>query len=173
VTSIESIVARSGYPSSTSSSVDRDGSKSSSSFEQLSRSPPSSSASAGPRSPQNGNHSSSPSSVAAAVEEFSKSPPKEPSYLSSPSKRLQPSPSRAGEMAGNRRSMAEEPERDYQRGRNEKQTAPTPPHHHHTKDSNRHHHNDEPDVPSSKPPRSSSRPKNVVPTIIAPLIGDV
>nr|CAG4634921.1 EOG090X09LE [Alona affinis] len=205
VTSIESIVARSGYPSS-SSSGDRDwdgSTKSSSSFEhQLSRSPPSSSSAGGFKNPQNGNSPSVAAAVAAA-EEFSKSPPKE-SFASgggaSPSKssqqidyhqkRLQPSPSRAGEMAGNRRSMAEDqqqpgnrrsmaedqqPERDYhqqQPARNrEKHPAPSAPHHHQTKDnSNRHSQNlsDEPDTKSSR-----SRPKNVVPTIIAPLISDL
>lgn len=242
VTSIESIVARSGYPSSSSSfssssSTDRDGTKSSSSFEQFSRSPPSSSSSAtaaaaaGSKSPQNGGSSSPPSAAttvttaSAAAVEISRSPPRDSSYLGSPlrqpdNKRLQPSPSRAGDVSSSgrdRRSMVDEiPERDHQQskenererdrdrdrnrdrerdrdrererdrdGRREKPHAPSAPGHHghhHTKDSNwQHHQNDEPDTPppSSKPSRSSSsnhhhsRPKNVVPTIVVPLISDV
>nr|CAG4643350.1 EOG090X09LE [Ilyocryptus agilis] len=139
VTSIESIVARSGYP------TDRDGLISGRSDAQhLSKSPPSSSA--GPKSPQNGNAVSSVASALAEVE-LSKSPPKE-SY-GSPSKqqdnsnkRIQASPSRASDQvtsSGNRRSLAstEEAPEQPSRGRDKQQlTSPAP--HHHTKDSNRH-----------------------------------
>nr|CAG4641859.1 EOG090X09LE [Eurycercus lamellatus] len=173
VTSIESIVNRSGYP------TDRDGKNLT--FDQLSHSPPSAS---GAKSPQNGN---SPSVAAALAAEslsleLSRSPPKDP-FKNSPSKqqqqqpdnkRLQQSPSRAADQVANRRSVGEEPERDQreQHRSRDKQPAPPVPH---TKDTNRHH-NDEPDT--TKPSRSSqssnnARGKNAVPTIISPLISDL
>ena len=186
VTSIESIVARSGYPSERDKEKDKE---KVSSVEQQSRSPPSSSAAA-VKSPMNGNSVT----VAAAASgdrnlshiELSKSPPKE-----SPSpnkhlqqqqqpdnnKRLQPSPSRAGGDGPVRRS-SEEPERERDREPHrsrEKQPAPLPPP---GKDLNRQN-SDEPDMLTSKPHRSSqshqnnSRPKNAVPTVISPLLVDV
>ncbi|EFX83823.1 hypothetical protein DAPPUDRAFT_47789, partial [Daphnia pulex] len=158
VTSIESIVARSGYPSdwsdnggdnkeSTTSSTTNKVLSSSEQQQQQSRSPPSS---APVKSPMNGNsvtvvaaasvassttNSSGDRNLSRSDAELSKSPPKE---LSSPSKqpdqnnrRLQASPSRAGE----------------------------------------------PDT-TAKPHRSSqqqhnSRPKNAVPTVISPLLVDL
>ncbi|XP_046454881.1 serine/threonine-protein kinase svkA-like isoform X1 [Daphnia pulex] len=209
VTSIESIVARSGYPSdwsdnggdnkesTTTSSTNKV--LSSSEQQQQSRSPPSS---APVKSPMNGNsvtvvaaasvasstttNSSGDRNLSRSDAELSKSPPKE---LSSPSKqpdqnnrRLQASPSRAGEVGVRR---FEEPERDrdsrtehhhhqqqQQRSRGEKQQAPPPP----IKDLNRRN-NDEPDT-TTKPHRSSqqqhnSRPKNAVPTVISPLLVDL
>lgn len=134
VTSIESIVARSGYPSDWSDNEKLGDNKestikvSSSSLEQQSRSPPSS---ATVKSPMNGNSvtvvaaasvaatgnsSSGDRNVSRSDAELSKSPPKELS--SSPNKhqqpdqnnkRLQASPSRTGDV-GIRRF--DEPERD-------------------------------------------------------------
>ena len=184
VTSIESIVARSGLPS------DRDDDRKKDKMEQQqqqSRSPPSSAAPA--KSPMNGNSvqvaASAASATAAIVTagdrnlDLSKSPPKEvsssPTKASDNNKRLQPSPSKAGDVvavSNSRRSMTEEPERESREPRTrEKQPAPPVP----NKDLNRHN-NDEPDMTSSKPHRSSqnnSRPKNVVPTVISPLLVDV
>lgn len=184
VTSIESIVARTGYPSDRESSSSVSSTSTSSlEMQQISRSPPS--ANSIVKSPMNGNSVMTTGStmvVAASGDrnlshiELSKSPPKE---LPSPNKqqqqqpdsnnkRLQPSPSRAGDQAV-RRSGDELPEREQHRSR-EKQPAPPAP----NKDLNRRN-NDEPDV-ASKPQRSSlnnSRPKNAVPTVISPLIGDV
>nr|CAG4637178.1 EOG090X09LE [Ceriodaphnia reticulata] len=186
VTSIESIVARSGYPSDRDKEKDKE--KVSSSVDQQqqqSRSPPSSAAAV--KSPMNGNSVTVSAATAAAASgdrnlshiELSKSPPKEsPSpnkhLQTDNNKRLQPSPSRAGDV-GVRRS--EEPERDRDRDREhrsrDKQPAPLPPS---SKDLNRHN-NDEPDI-TSKPHRSSqhqnnSRPKNAVPTVISPLLVDL
>nr|CAG4651145.1 EOG090X09LE [Simocephalus serrulatus] len=182
VTSIESIVARSGYPSDRDREKDKE-KVSSSSEQHQSRSPPSSAV----KSPMNGNSVTVAAATAAAAAsaagdrnqshiELSKSPPKElPSPNKNPqtdnNKRLQASPSKAGDV---RRSNSEEPERDRDREREhrgrEKQAAPPVP----NKDLNRHN-NDEPDM-NSKPHRSSqnnSRPKNAVPTVISPLLVDL
>nr|CAG4636336.1 EOG090X09LE [Eubosmina coregoni] len=179
VTSIESIVARSGYPN------DRDGKLPP--LDQLSSSPPKSSSA---RSPTNGNASSD--------FELSKSPPKESSSSSfaaaaaatSPTKQttttdgvnrmLQPSPSRAADLAAIRRSLVvDEPERDLRdrepvqqqqqqahRSRGEKQPAPAVPSN--AKDLSRHN-GDEPDTKH----HHQRRVKNAVPTIISPLLADL
>ncbi|XP_045035785.1 serine/threonine-protein kinase 24 isoform X2 [Daphnia magna] len=220
VTSIESIVARSGYPSDWSDNEKGGDNKesttkvsSSSSLEQQSRSPPSSTT---VKSPMNGNSvtvvaaasvattattttnsSSGDRNLSRSDAELSKSPPKELSLSPSKhqqqqadqnNKRLQASPSRAGDV-GIRRF--DEPERDrdsrerdsrpehhhqQQRSRSDKQQAPPPP----VKDLNRRN-NDEPDT--SKPHRSSqqqqqqhqnnSRPKSAIPTVISPLLVDL
>lgn len=219
VTSIESIVARSGYPSDWSDNEKGGDNKesttkvsSSSSLEQQSRSPPSSTT---VKSPMNGNSvtvvaaasvattattttnsSSGDRNLSRSDAELSKSPPKELSLSPNKhqqqqadqnNKRLQASPSRAGDF-GIRRF--DEPERDrdsrerdsrpehhhqQQRSRSDKQQAPPPP----VKDLNRRN-NDEPDT--SKPHRSSqqqqqhqnnSRPKSAIPTVISPLLVDL
>lgn len=219
VTSIESIVARSGYPSDWSDNEKGGDNKesttkvsSSSSLEQQSRSPPSSTT---VKSPMNGNSvtvvaaasvattattttnsSSGDRNLSRSDAELSKSPPKELSLSPSKhqqqqadqnNKRLQASPSRAGDV-GIR--GFDEPERDrdsrerdsrpehhhqQQRSRSDKQQAPPPP----VKDLNRRN-NDEPDT--SKPHRSSqqqqqhqnnSRPKSAIPTVISPLLVEV
>jgi len=174
VTSIESIVARSGYPN------DRDGKLPP--LDQFSSSPPKSMATSSARSPTNGNASSD--------FELSKSPPKESSFAAatSPTKqtdgvnrRLQPSPSRAADLAAIRRSLVvDEPERERDRDRDrepvQQQQAhrsrgdklPAPPVPSNVKDLSRHN-GDEPDTKH----HHQRRVKNAVPTIISPLLSDV
>jgi serine/threonine-protein kinase 24/25/MST4 len=178
VTSIESIVARSGYPDNNRDSwADKTSSSSSSSSspsnsnETTTASPtsPTSSAPAASvvKSPTQQNGNSTSSYLAPDPVQMSKSPSKELSP-NKQEKRLQPSPSRASDVKKSTEEIKDHREREPERARGrEKYPAPLP------NKELRHSISDEPDTKQRSANSRTKSVNNAVPAIISPLLSDL